>query len=109
MADPGQRTSRAGSENRRDRRKPGSTPGNVPRLCGVCQRSHIQSDLRTPNRASACIGRKAVAKSKVMTKVTGTPETRRFYDETGWTIRNGASVDRNLFGATEDGPIRKEL
>ena len=40
---------------------------------------------------------------------TGTEETKRFYNETGWTVRDGASVDRNLFGVKEDGPIRMEL
>ncbi|HWE53391.1 MAG TPA: class I SAM-dependent methyltransferase [Bryobacteraceae bacterium] len=44
-----------------------------------------------------------------MTNVSGTPETQRFYEETGWTVQDGASVDHNLFGATEDGPIRMEL
>jgi hypothetical protein len=41
-----------------------------------------------------------------MTKPGGTPATQRFYDETGWTIQGGASVNHNLFGVTEDGPIR---
>jgi ubiquinone/menaquinone biosynthesis C-methylase UbiE len=40
---------------------------------------------------------------------SGSPETRRFYDETGWTELDGASVDRHLFGVKEDGPIRREL
>jgi ubiquinone/menaquinone biosynthesis C-methylase UbiE len=44
-----------------------------------------------------------------MTRMTGTRETRRFYEETGWKQQDGASVDHNLFGATEDGPIRIEL
>jgi ubiquinone/menaquinone biosynthesis C-methylase UbiE len=42
-------------------------------------------------------------------RMSGTQETRRFYNETGWKQQNGASVDHNLFGATEDGPIRVEL
>jgi len=41
--------------------------------------------------------------------ITGSPETQRFYDETGWKEQDGAPVDRHLFGVTEDGPIRVEL
>lgn len=44
-----------------------------------------------------------------MIKKTGTKQTRRFYDEEGWTVQDGASVDNNLFGVKEDGPIRVEL
>lgn len=44
-----------------------------------------------------------------MIKKTGTEQTRRFYDEEGWKTRDGASVDNNLFGVKEDGPIRIEL
>jgi ubiquinone/menaquinone biosynthesis C-methylase UbiE len=44
-----------------------------------------------------------------MTKVSGTRATQRFYNETGWKERDGASVDRNLFGVKEDGPIRVRL
>lgn len=44
-----------------------------------------------------------------MSRITGTRETQRFYNESGWREEGGASVDHNLFGATEDGPIRKEL
>lgn len=40
---------------------------------------------------------------------TGTERTRRFYDEKGWKVETGASVDHNLFGVREDGPIRVEL
>jgi len=41
--------------------------------------------------------------------ISGTQETRRFYNEVGWTEDDGASVDRQLFGVKEDGPIRIEL
>lgn len=44
-----------------------------------------------------------------MTIAAGSREVKRFYDETGWRVRGGASVDHEMFGATEDGPIRKEL
>lgn len=44
-----------------------------------------------------------------MRTATGTQEVKRFYDETGWTVRDGVFVDQQLFGATEDGPIRIEL
>jgi SAM-dependent methyltransferase len=44
-----------------------------------------------------------------MTRKTGTEETQRFYNETGWKEQDGSSVDRNLFGVKEDGPIRVEL
>ena len=44
-----------------------------------------------------------------MTRKTGTAETQRFYDETGWKEQNGASVDHKLFGVKEEGPIRVEL
>ena len=44
-----------------------------------------------------------------MSKITGTRETQHFYNESGWREEGGASVDHNLFGATEDGPIRKQL
>jgi ubiquinone/menaquinone biosynthesis C-methylase UbiE len=40
---------------------------------------------------------------------TGSQHTRRFYDEKGWTVSCGDTVDHNLFGATEDGPVRIEL
>lgn len=40
---------------------------------------------------------------------TGSPETQRFYDETGWKEQDGAPIDRHLFGVKEDGPIRVEL
>src|SRR5947209_10535528 len=39
----------------------------------------------------------------------GSEHTRRFYDQKGWTIERGRSVDRKLFGVKEDGPIRIEL
>jgi ubiquinone/menaquinone biosynthesis C-methylase UbiE len=39
----------------------------------------------------------------------GTERTRRFYDEKGWALQSGDTVDRNLFGVKEDGPIRIEL
>ena len=44
-----------------------------------------------------------------MTKLTGTERTKRFYEEKGWTKEDGASVDHNLFGVKEDGPIRIQL
>ncbi len=44
-----------------------------------------------------------------MSRITGTRETQHFYNESGWREEGGASVDHNLFGVTEDGPIRKEL
>lgn len=40
---------------------------------------------------------------------TGTERTRRFYDETGWSVTDGRAVDLQLFGVREDGPIRREL
>jgi len=40
---------------------------------------------------------------------TGTEQTRRFYDEEGWKVRSGVSVDHDLFGVKEVGPIRIEL
>lgn len=39
----------------------------------------------------------------------GTERTRRFYDEEGWTPGTQDSVDRDLFGHREDGPIRQHL
>jgi ubiquinone/menaquinone biosynthesis C-methylase UbiE len=44
-----------------------------------------------------------------MNIITGTPETQRFYDEQGWKEKDGAPIDRHLFGVKEDGPIRIEL
>lgn len=44
-----------------------------------------------------------------MSQKTGTDRTRRFYDEEGWSVRSGVSVDRELFGVKEVGPIRVEL
>jgi SAM-dependent methyltransferase len=44
-----------------------------------------------------------------MNKIAGTPETQRFYNETGWKERDGNSIDYHLFGVKEDGPIRVEL
>jgi SAM-dependent methyltransferase len=44
-----------------------------------------------------------------VSRITGTRETQRFYNESGWREEGGASVDHNLFGVTEDGPIRIEL
>src|SRR5580698_3136435 len=44
-----------------------------------------------------------------MTEITGTEETQRFYNETGWQQQDGVLVDRHLFGVKEDGPIRVEL
>ena len=44
-----------------------------------------------------------------MTRTAGTEATQRFYNETGWKEQDGSSVDRNLFGVKEDGPIRVEL
>lgn len=39
----------------------------------------------------------------------GTEATRHFYDQMGWTERDGKTADADLFGVKEDGPIRKEL
>ncbi|HEY5797421.1 MAG TPA: class I SAM-dependent methyltransferase [Bosea sp. (in: a-proteobacteria)] len=39
----------------------------------------------------------------------GTDATRRFYDEVGWRVQGGNTVDHDLFGLKEDGPIRIEL
>jgi ubiquinone/menaquinone biosynthesis C-methylase UbiE len=40
----------------------------------------------------------------------GTDDTRRFYDELGWTeAAPGRPVDSELFGVREDGPIRRRL
>jgi SAM-dependent methyltransferase len=36
-------------------------------------------------------------------------DTRRFYDEVGWTRRDGEIVDRRLFGDRELGPVRVAL
>lgn len=44
-----------------------------------------------------------------MSDPTGSEETKSFYDEEGWTERDGQSVDQILFGVKEDGPIRVEL
>jgi hypothetical protein len=44
-----------------------------------------------------------------MIKRPGTERTRRYYDEEGWHSQDGDSVDHNLFGLKEDGPIRVEL
>ena len=41
--------------------------------------------------------------------LTGSQETQRFYDETGWKEKDGISVDHHLFGVKEDGPIRIQL
>jgi SAM-dependent methyltransferase len=48
-------------------------------------------------------------KGPLVSRITGTRETQRFYNESGWREEGGASVDHNLFGVTEDGPIRKQL
>ena len=43
-------------------------------------------------------------------RVEGTNETREFYDQRGWeTDATGTSVDRELFGTKEDGPIRRRI
>lgn len=47
-------------------------------------------------------------KEAIMT-IRGTRETQRFYNEVGWKESDGASVNNNLFGVKEDGPIRVEL
>ncbi len=41
--------------------------------------------------------------------ITGTPETKQFYNRTGWRERRGKTVDGDLVGVKEDGPIRIEL
>jgi SAM-dependent methyltransferase len=38
-----------------------------------------------------------------------TPETRDFYDKTGWELQGGQTVDAVLFGDRETGPLRKAL
>ena len=40
---------------------------------------------------------------------SGSEETRQFYDRVGWQTQDGQLGDRRLFGAKEDGPIRKHL
>ena len=44
-----------------------------------------------------------------MTKKSGTTKTKTFYDEIGWKEKDGRTVDIELFGPKEDGPIRMEL
>jgi SAM-dependent methyltransferase len=40
----------------------------------------------------------------------GTERTKQFYDQSGWTTdQAGTSVDGQLFGTIEDGPIRQEI
>jgi SAM-dependent methyltransferase len=36
-------------------------------------------------------------------------DTRRFYDEIGWQVRQGRAVDSHLFSYREDGPLRRHL
>src|SRR5262245_2690528 len=38
-----------------------------------------------------------------------TPETKEFYDKTGWRLEDGRSVDERLFGDREQGPLRARL
>jgi ubiquinone/menaquinone biosynthesis C-methylase UbiE len=42
-------------------------------------------------------------------RIKGSEVTRRFYDHKGWTIEDGHTVDRKLFGVRNDGPIKIEL
>ena len=40
----------------------------------------------------------------------GTKETKAFYDSQGWeVVETGASLDQELFGVKEDGPIRQRI
>jgi len=41
--------------------------------------------------------------------LTGSDDTRSFYDREGWKEEGGVLKDQILFGATEDGPIRREM
>jgi ubiquinone/menaquinone biosynthesis C-methylase UbiE len=41
--------------------------------------------------------------------VAGSKETQSFYDDEGWRLVEGVTVDAKFFGVTEDGPIRVEL
>jgi ubiquinone/menaquinone biosynthesis C-methylase UbiE len=42
-------------------------------------------------------------------RIKGSELARRFYDKKGWTVEDGQTVDRKLFGVRENGPIRIEL
>lgn len=39
----------------------------------------------------------------------GTSKVREFYDRTGWRMARTRAVDTELFGVTEDGPIRQAM
>ena len=39
----------------------------------------------------------------------GTRETKQYYDQGGWSVKDGQTVESKLFGFKEDGPIRREL
>jgi SAM-dependent methyltransferase len=41
--------------------------------------------------------------------LAGSDDTRSFYDREGWTEQDGVLTDRILFGATEDGPVRRAM
>jgi len=75
---------------------------------GKCGSPRTTMRLEIANRArSESAGDRSVI--VVMNNKTGTDETRRFYNQTGWKQENGTSIDKNLFGVKEDGPIRVEL
>lgn len=45
-----------------------------------------------------------------MTKTQGTKETKDFYNLKGWRVSDaGSTLDSDLFGVKEDGPIRKRM
>ncbi len=39
----------------------------------------------------------------------GTQGTRQYYEQGGWSVKDGQTVESTLFGYKEDGPIRREL
>jgi SAM-dependent methyltransferase len=38
-----------------------------------------------------------------------TPETKQFFENTGWNLKDGVPVDQIMFGNTEMGPLRKAI
>lgn len=41
-------------------------------------------------------------------KVTGTLETKKFFDDKGWRENNGKTLEASLFGSRENGPLHAE-
>ena len=42
--------------------------------------------------------------------IKGTEETKNFYDSAGWKVSDeGTTLDEDLFGLKENGPIRKQM